>query len=226
VTAERDGDVQRGPGQNPPSHYLITLVKTVVDADAPVVLRNECLRLMQGIERNEPDLIRESLAQLHALAREHGIELPPWPDPRQARFRRHEPCSGTWCETTLESRGVSPHITSGGRRFKLLLRGVLLASPPRQARSRLLLSSHTREHVLYLARRGWRRSTAKRMASRNKEERTRGSSSAGRSAVAVARSFTRRPCFLLLHRFASLRQVAQPSRLPTSSAWESSAFGL
>jgi len=82
VVAERDGDVQRGPGQNPPSHYLITLVKTVVDADAPVVLRNECLRLMQGIERNEPDLIRESLAHLHALAREHGIELPPWPDPR------------------------------------------------------------------------------------------------------------------------------------------------
>ena len=82
MAAERDGDVQRGPGQNPPSHYLITLVNAVIDADAPVVLRNECLRLMQGIERNEPDLIRESLAHLHALARDHGIELPPWPDPR------------------------------------------------------------------------------------------------------------------------------------------------
>ena len=82
MAAERDGDVQRGSGQNPPSHYLITVVNAVVAADAPVVLRNECLRLMQGIERNQPDVIRESLARLHALARDHGIELPPWPDPR------------------------------------------------------------------------------------------------------------------------------------------------
>ena len=54
----------------PDANYLRSLIGALVgDPQTPVSLRNECHRLMLAIDRNDFDLIRESVERIEGLAR-------------------------------------------------------------------------------------------------------------------------------------------------------------
>ena len=67
----------------PSSAYLRALITAINgNPTAPREIRNECHRLMQAIDGNNVDQIRESVARIEELADELKIEIP---DPTKAR---------------------------------------------------------------------------------------------------------------------------------------------
>jgi hypothetical protein len=65
-------------GSVPPrADWLRTFVITITQDDhAPTSLRNACHLLMIAIERNDPDLVADSLSELHQIAASENYALP------------------------------------------------------------------------------------------------------------------------------------------------------
>ena len=67
--------------KQPTSAYLRALIAAIDgNPKTPRVIRNECHRLMQAIDGNNMEEIRESVARIERLAAESSLELPDLPD--------------------------------------------------------------------------------------------------------------------------------------------------
>ena len=67
--------------KGPTSAYLRALIAAIDgNPDTPRPIRNECHRLMQAIDGNNMEQIRESVARIERLAADSSIRLPEVPD--------------------------------------------------------------------------------------------------------------------------------------------------
>ncbi|HEV2985465.1 MAG TPA: hypothetical protein VGX46_13820 [Vicinamibacterales bacterium] len=61
----------------PSSHYLRALIAAIhSDSSVPREIRNECHRLMQAIDANDPDSITISVDRIERFAKEASFKLP------------------------------------------------------------------------------------------------------------------------------------------------------
>ena len=67
--------------KGPTSAYLRALIAAIDgNPETPRPIRNECHRLMQAIDGNNIEEIRESVARIEQLAAESSIRLPDVPE--------------------------------------------------------------------------------------------------------------------------------------------------